>query len=375
MITSYNINSFQFFVLVLFFTIGSSIIFVPSHLAQHSEQDAWIASIMGILGSIVIVYMYTLLAGWFPGLNYIAINKKIFGGFLGSIFSIFFIILVIIFAAILLADAGSFLTTQMLPKTPPVIINALLALLVVVALRLGLNTLALSAEILLFIFLIFFSFLVLSTLSIVDTHNLLPVFQKNIGTLADSSLFYIVISTTNSLVLLMVYPYVSEGVKKAKKAYLFGNFVGGVLVFIVTILCIAVLSAPLTSRLTYPSYYLAKQITIGDAVSRIEALMAGIWIISIFLKLCLYFFAAIFGIVHLFRLKNYKLLCYPIGIIVTALSIIIFPNVVVQRNFVGSTVVSMSIFGFLFIPILMMLVYSIRRKSLKAQNKTLETDP
>ena len=78
--------------------------------------------------------------------------------------------------------------------------------------------------------------------------------------------------------------------------------------------------------------------------------MAALWIISLYFKMVVYFFASVLGLAQILNLKDYRPLTYPLGLIVIALSTIIFPNIIYQENFDASTAVSFSLVVGLFIP-------------------------
>ncbi len=351
--------------LVIFFTVGSSILLVPSYLAHKVNQDAWIACLLGTIIGFFGIWMFTTIAGWFPGLSIVEINNKVFGRWIGKIVSLICVCITLIFTAVLLKHCSLFLNSQMLPNTPAAVLTAFKALIIVIAVRYGLVTFARSAEITLFFFTFFLFILIFFTIPKINIHNLLPLFQDNIGTYAESSLLLVVLSSFNSVVLLMIYPKVEESLKKARYSFYMGYIIGSIIIFIITILCILVLSAPTTARLVYPSYYLAKQINIGESLTRVEALMATVWILTMFFKIVIYFYASLQAISQIFQLKDYRTLTFPVGTICVVLSLIMFPNVVKLNQFDESTGISMGLlFGF-FLPFLLMIIYLIRKKSIK----------
>lgn len=365
-----KINPFQFLVLVIFFTIGTSILVVPSALATYTRQDAWIASVIGTVIGVFIIWLFTFIGLRFPNLTYVQLNEKVFGKWFGKIFSILFVILNILFTSSILAHSGTFLNTQMLPNTPNVVVNGLMAIILVMAIRLGLPTFARSAEILIFVFFFLFIILVSFIIPQIDLTNVEPFFQASTKSLFQSSLMLAVVSSVNSIALLMIFPAFVTQSKKAKKNFLLGNVIGGIVIIIITFLCILVLGSNTTVRQVYPSYALAKVINVGNFVNRIEGFMAALWILSLYFKMVVYFFAAVLGLAQILNLKDYRPLTYPLGLIVIALSTIIFPNIIYQENFDASTALSMSLVVGLFIPLLLLIVYAFRKKQL---NKSTES--
>jgi len=360
-----KISSFQFLVLVIFFTVGTSILFIPAVLTSQVKQDAWLAAILGTVIGLVVIWLFTFIASWFPKLTYIQINEKIFGKILGKMMSILVICLAIVYTTILISYSGIFLITQMYPKTPMVYLNVLMVLIMVMAVRLGLETIARTAEILIFVFFFLFIFLTISISPQINVENIEPFFQVKINTLFKSSLGLAVVSSINAIVLLIIFPAFIMEVEKAKKYFIVGNIIGGVVVIVITLLCIFVLGSDTTARQVYPSYTLAKVINIGDFLTRIESLMASLWIMGLFFKVSIYFYVATFGLSQILNLKDYRPLTYPLGLIIVVLSVIVFPNIEYQQTFNSETVVSLSLIIGLFSPLLLVAVYMMRKKKLK----------
>ncbi|SES10977.1 endospore germination permease [Psychrobacillus sp. OK032] len=360
-----KINPFQFLVLVIFFTIGSSILVVPSGLALHSRQDAWVAAVIGTVISVLVIWLFTFIGMRFPNLTYVQLNEKVFGKWLGKLFSILFVIMTLLNTANLIAHSSSFLKTQMLPHTPTIVLNSLMAIILIMAIRYGLTTFARAAEILIFVF--FFLFIVLVSFIIpqIDVKNIEPFFQASGKSLIQSSLMLAVISSVNAIALLMIFPAFVTQIKKAKANFLIGTIIGGIVIIIITLLCVIVLGINITIRQVYPSYALAKVINVGNFVNRIEGFMAALWILSLYFKMVIYFFASVLGIAQILSLKDSRSLTYPLGLIVVALSVLIFPNIIYQENFDGTTGIAFSLVVGLFFPLLLLIVYAFRKKQLK----------
>lgn len=363
-----KISSFQFLILVIFFTVGTSILVVPSSLAMDSKQDAWISAIVGTLFGSLIIWFYTSMALWFPSLTYVQLNEKILGKWLGKFTSILFICMCLLFVIVLISYAGYFLNTVILPRTPMQVINVLNCIVLVIAVRLGLETFSKAAEIFIFVFLFLLLVLVTFLIPEIDVKNIQPLFQASSANIATSSLKLIAVSSMNAIALLMIFPVFVKNHKTSRTCFLLGNILGGIIIIVITALCIFVLGPNITTMENYPSYEMAKQINIGEFVSRIEAFMAELWVIGLFFKSIIYFFAALVGISQIFQLKNYQSLTYPLGMIVCVFSFTLFANFNDQQDYSRSTDISLSIVICLFIPIILTIVYFIRKNHLKKED-------
>lgn len=365
MMEDVKINSYQFLVLVIFFTIGTSLLTVPSVLAAEAKQDAWIAAIIGTgIGSLVI-WLFITIALWFPHLTFIQINEKVFGKWIGKAFSVFFVLTTFLFTSELLFYCGTFLNIHALPSTPMVVLNILMAGVVVMGVRLGLETIARSAEILIAVFFILFLILVVFISPEIKFENIQPVFETGTKKIVQSSVFYFVVSSVNAVILLMIFPSFINKTKQGKKSFLLGNLIGGIIIIIITFLTVAVLGPENTARQSYPSYELAKRINVGDFVQRIEGLMGTLWIIALYFKAVLYFYASVLGMAQILNLKDYRPLTLPLGMIAVVLSLVIYPNVSYQQNWDSTTGNTLSLSYGLFLPLLLVVIYGLRKKKLK----------
>lgn len=360
-----KVTPFQFLVLVIFFTIGSSILYIPSTLTIAVKQDAWIAAIVGILLGLLVVWFFTTISLWFPKLTYTEINEKIFGKFIGKLISSLFVVMAILYASALIAQSSIFLITQMYPETPITVINLLMVIIVLMAVRLGIQTIARSAEIFIFFYFFLFFILVVTISPQIKIENLEPIFQTNISSLLSSSFKLTAVSTINSIALFMIFPAFVSDIKKCRKNFYIGTLVGGAVIVIVTMLCIFVLGSNTTARQVYPSYTLAKVINVGDFITRVEALMAILWTLALFFKATLYFYAGVFGLSKILNIKEYRVLTIPVGAIVLFISIIIFPNILYQSVFNENNAIATTIVIGLLFPLLASVVFLIRKKKFK----------
>ncbi|PID04223.1 spore gernimation protein [Sporosarcina sp. P2] len=365
MIENIKINPYQFLVLVIFFTIGTGILIVPSVLAAEVKHDAWIAAIIGTGIGLLIIWLFTTIALWFPHLTYIQLNEKIFGKWIGKAVSVLFVSMAALYTSSLLYYSATFISTNMLPTTPIVALNILMMGIVVMAVRLGLETIARSAEIFIVVFFVLFLILGVCISPQIKLENLQPVFVEGTKTLVQSSIYFVTSSSVNAIVLLMIFPALMNKMKQARKSFLIGNLIGGIMIIILSFLSVSILGAEDTAREIYPGYELAKRINIGDFVQRIEGLMGFLWFIALYFKTVLYFYATVLGIAQILHLKDYRPLTLPLGIIAVIVSLVIYPNVVYQKEIQQSTEIYFSLFVGLFLPLLLVIVYAFRKNKLK----------
>ncbi|WLD91700.1 endospore germination permease [Alkalihalobacillus sp. AL-G] len=362
MLENRKISVRQFRVLVILFTIGTSILIVPSVLAFEAKQDAWIAAIIGVGLGLLVIFLYNKLGLMFPNMTFVQMNQKVFGKWLGKTISLLFFSLSFLYASSLLFYTGNFFIIEIMPETPLEAIVILMGIIMVMAVRLGLETFTRSAEIFILFFVILFICLVFSISPEIEFENIQPVFEVKLKPLLRAILFLVVTSSINAVVLLMVFPTYINQPKEAGKSFLIGNLIGGLVMIIITFLCILVLGPYHSATQVYPGYELAKKINVGNFLTRIEAIMAGMWMITIYFKMVLYFYASVLGITQILNIKDYRPFTLPLGMIAIVLSLVIYPDVIYQQEWDLKTASAFSLTVGLFLPLFMLVVAIFRKK-------------
>lgn len=360
--TSSKISSRQFLILVFLFTIGSSILIIPTSQAYFAKQDGWIATMIGTGIGLLLVWLYVAIGNLCPGASLIQLNEKVFGKWIGKFVSL--LLLSTVFLAgptVALYYVGEFMTTQIMPTTPLSSINFLFAIIVIIGVRLGLEVVARSAELLLPWFFLFFFTLVLFVLPKVEIENIQPVLEEGVRPLGAAVLFFLSIAILPSVVLLMIFPSSVHEPMQASGAFYKGYLVAAIVLASIIVLCILVLGADLTARTMYPSYILAKKIYVGHFLQRIEAIMAFMWFISLYFRVALYLYVTALGLAQIFNLNDYRTLVLPLGLLLVTLSLIVYPNAIYGINWDIHTRIPYTISIGLIYPLILLIVAWVRR--------------
>lgn len=351
----------QFTILVTLFTIGSSILISPSGLAAEAKQDAWIAAILSVCIGLLTVYLYHTLIRQFPNQTLVEMCEAIFGVWIGKIVSLLYFTFFFLLAALVLRNIGDFVVTQVLPDTPLQFILIIFLAVVIMANWLGIETIARTGEIFFPWVILFFLAMVVFLAPQFRLFQLKPYLGEGIIPIFRASLPFTGTPFMELIVLLMVIPCVNCA-KKANKAFLTGTLIAGILLILITLLSIIVLGAGITSRNLYPSYSLAKMISVGKFLERLEVIMAGIWFITIFFKLTICFFASVLSFAQIIKMEEPRPLLFPFGMILIVLAIVAYPNESYFLNFVSKIWFPYAFTFGLFLPICMIGVALIRKR-------------
>lgn len=361
MLENGKISVRQFTVLVLLYTLGTTILIIPSILASNAKQDTWIAGIIGVVAGILIVFLYYGLASRFPGKTFAEILELLLGKWLGKLVSIlYFCTFVFLLCVFVLRDIGDFMVTVMLVETPIQAIHITFLLVVIFTVRHGLETFARAAELFLPWVIGLYMILLLTIAPQIDMKYAQPVLEYGFKPILHAGVSLFTFPFAEMIVFLMIIPYVNLQ-DRVRRGFITGITVGGVILILLSMISILVVGISETQESIYSSYDLAKQINLGGFFQRVEAMMGFIWFTTAFVKLTILMYVLCLGLAQTFELESYKILTLPLGLIMYVFSLNIFPNVAFLIEFTETMQLYVLIYGFIF-PLLLLLISYWRRK-------------
>ncbi|MFP7733310.1 GerAB/ArcD/ProY family transporter [Priestia aryabhattai] len=320
-----KISAGQLFILMVLFELGTSLL-LP--VAMDAKQDAWLAILLGMLGSLVLFFIYYKLYWYYPDLLPTEYMQKILGKAIGSVLAFLYIFYFIYDIARVLRDIGEMLLTFSYSDTPLFIANALLMLVVIYTVRKGIEVIARSGE-LFFIFMYVLAitgFFLIVCSGLIDFKNLQPIFEEGILPV----LKVVFIQTLyfpfgEAIVFTMILPYLKNP-KKAKATMLCATGLSGINLTITMLINISVLGVDLTARSQFPLLSTVQSIQVADFLERLDVFFMLALVIGGFSKISVLFYASIIGTANLFKIKSPSQLSYPIGLIVLFMSLTISSN-------------------------------------------------
>lgn len=143
--------------------------------------------------------------------------------------------------------------------------------------------------------------------------NLLPIFDIPIYDFIHGVNIMMAIPFNEVIVFMMVIPYANK-MKQVKNSVLFGLTIALMSSLIVVIRNTLVLG-PLADIVVSPSMEAVRLIDIGEIIERLEALVGIGLILTMFLKVSVFYYATVIGMAQLLKLRSYVPLVIPVGII------------------------------------------------------------
>ncbi|MNN03845.1 Spore germination protein YndE [compost metagenome] len=315
----------QFFSLLVLFQLGTALVV---NLGMDAGKDAWIAVLAGMMIGMLLYLGYAFLYTLFPDKLPTQYSRILYGKYVGGVIGFAYTVFYMNKASRDLMDGGLLVFASTLKETPLFIINTMMMLTVVYVLHKGVEVLARTAFILLWVvFLIGMIILLLVLFSgILDFTRILPVLSNGFQPVLKSVYrqnyqfpFGEIICFT------MIMPFLSNQ-KAGLRAGLLSILLSGLILSATVVITISVLGVEIAGRSIFPLLTMVGKASIGDFVQRMDILVVMVLIIGDFFKISVYFYAAVIGISDLMQIPYRKVL-YPLALIV------LFSSLTIARTY------------------------------------------
>lgn len=288
-----------------------------------ANQQTWLVGPVAFGFVMLMAVPFLILAKRFPRQTLIQYSEILLGP-LGKLTGILYIWFFIHVSAITLRQLGGFLTSAVMEETPMLVFIISLALLAASAARNGVEVIGRTCQVIGPVMLATFILIVALVAKDVRPEALLPLFDQGFQEILYGGLIYMT-RCTEILVAAMVAPCLNlrQDIDKAVLAGFSGYFI---LFMIIDITVIGIFGVEEAKTLTFPIFSLTQMVSIGDFLERIEIIFLTVWILSLFIRVTIFYYAAALGTAQILRLKDYKPLILPLGAIIVSLSVFLFES-------------------------------------------------
>lgn len=315
-----KLSGLQIFWLMFTFETGNMVLLTIGPVMKEANQDVWISYFIANLLGVLIVYGATKAALLYPKLTFIQYSQIILGKLLGTILVLNYLVQWYSVVGNILRQFADLTITLLLPNTPSwILFLTMLLLLIYVTFIGGIEGIGRCAEV--FGPIIITSVVLLILLSIKDFQilNFLPVFiDTGIQSIWKGALNPLAFFGESAIMLMLVS--FMEKPDKAIKSAVFGIACAGIFVTFVAICVLLVFGPEISGKLRHPSFDLVSYISVLDFIQNLEIVAILVWILSVFIKLSVYFFLACYGTAQLFKLKDWRKMIWLAAILFFALA-------------------------------------------------------
>lgn len=351
-----RVSAKQMVLLVLTCILATVDIFLPSQVAQIAGRDAWLAALAASVLGYLIYRLILLLSLLFPRQSLAGLNRKILGKYLGGLVTLFYIVSFILLSIMIVIQFSVIMGSAFKPESPPYIWHLIVLIPAIYVTSLGIKVPARMNEILLPLGFFLLFAVVLLNIPEIQLREYLPIFERGYlpalqGTvLIASKLCY-------TIIILALMPYVNKQ-EKLVALGLPGFFIVA-LALLGGTTSIAMFGPQLTAVTLLPALAMIRNVDIGF-LSRLDALMIGIWYSGLFIFTCVYCFGAASLTRDLLGWKNYRPVLWFYGIVILITANIKIVDVSYIRFLLGSPLTVLLIILSLGIPLLLYLIARLR---------------
>ncbi|HHW02177.1 MAG TPA: endospore germination permease [Thermoanaerobacterales bacterium] len=356
-----RVNSEQIFFLVLNFLLASAFIMIPSTVTGKAGKDGWAAILIATGAGSLLSMLYTALCIRFSGRTIIQFAQEIMGKIPGKILGIIFVWFALHLGALVLRNFGDFMVISLMPSTPLIVFNAVVMLIAVMAVYRGIEVLCHFNLMLVPVILSSMAVIIIFSFTIhdFDAANLLPLFESGFSRVLKTSLIPLTFPFGESVLFLMIFPCMS--VPRDTKKIMVGAILAAALIMaVITAETVAVFGSN-AKNLMYSTHSMIRCIELAQIFERTDAITIVIWILSGVIKISVCFYAFVKGCAQLFALKDYRPIVVPSGIIMTALSILVYENVIEQTEFASKIWPLYSLVFELLLPLMLITFDSVKK--------------
>ncbi|MEC0210200.1 GerAB/ArcD/ProY family transporter [Paenibacillus ehimensis] len=353
-----RIGGWQFFLLVFNFTIGTAFFLRPGGMIAAAQQDAWLVPLWAGAAVVLIACLWLILAEGNPGLSIVQICIKAAGTKIGGFIALLYIWFFIQTSSWVTRNLGDFMKSTLMPNTPISVFHFMFLIVVCYASVKGVESIARVNEFLTPAVVFLLVAICLFAVAEWKWERFEPMFQLHVWETMRETRALIGFPFLEVVSLMMLAPYVKSGIKTA---LLLGIGLAALLLSGIIFVTIGVLGVTRASHFTYPLFIIAQELRIAEFIERVETTIVIVWLVWIFIKLCITYHCAVTGICQLFRLSDRTWIAIPLMLLVSGFAITFSDNVVENIEWDKRYIFQYaSIYGVVF-PVLLIILTRVRR--------------
>jgi spore germination protein KB len=346
-------------------------------LNNRIEKISTIQAILILIISELLSLPYTVLVAipilylskTFNDLTPIQYSEKILGRFFGKFIGILYIAFLLFNCIVHISLLKRFFGAAIIPETPGYAIALFMVATAIYVVYKGIEPLARAGEIFVPIILLVILLFIALGINNMDFNILLPVLSDssladiNIGALTVSSRYVDIIT------LCMLVPNLSSK-KDITKIFFVEILVTCLFFILITIATQTTLGLKYSAQAEFPFFTYTRTVDVFDFIQRMESVNVMAWIISSILKYSAYLYFATLGVKHIFRLESNKPFIIPFAL----LTLILTLTLPTKKSIIMELVLSYKTYPYISLPfilgmpLLMLIIYAFRKKSLKKDN-------
>jgi len=309
--------------------IATGVLSIPSIAGRFARHDMWMTPIIGSLIGFFTVYIAWKLHQLFPRQTPIQYSEQIVGKVIGRLFSLFLVFFYIHDTGLIIRQYSDFITGNVMLETPAVVFSIGILFVSALAVRGGIEVIARSAVICTTLFLCT-SVALIFLIKDLDVSYMLPILENGPlpvikGGFVHNAWF------SEFFLLAFIFPFLNsqnKGLKSGMKATLYVML----LLLVVNFFVLTLLGVSSVNQF-YPVFSIVRAITVLGFFENFEIIITASWVLGNFVKVSVFLYVASLGLAQLLRLSDYRLIVFPLCLLLILLSYWDIPNIVVLVDY------------------------------------------
>lgn len=353
-----QISSTQLEIIMTSAIIGTGILSIPSIASRFAGHDMWMTPFLGSIIGFLTIFIVWKLHQLYPNLTPIEYSQKIVGKIGGIIFSILILFFYLHNTGLVLRQYTDFLTSNVMLQTPMMVFSVSLIFVSALSVRGGIEVIARTSIICTSFFMIS-SLVLLLLLRDLDLSQMLPFLENGFfpvikGGLTHSAWF------SEFFLMSFFFPFLNNK-NNCLKAGMKTTFFVLIILLYVNFFVLTILGNSAANQF-YPLYAVVRGISLFDFFENFEILITSSWVLGNYVKLSVFLYVSCLGLAQLLKLSDYRIIVFPLCIVVIFFSYWELPNTIVLINYIVKNQPFYFIFVQTILPFLLLIVARFRKK-------------
>lgn len=307
---------------MLWVVMGTGILTVPFTIAQFTIRDGWISCLLFFFGILLCSGTCFFFIKMFPNRNLTEAIIDAFGPIFGTCVGVWLAAWFFVTTSAIVREFVDFTHANLLPKSPPSLLGAVMLMIVGIAVYLGIEVVGRLSEIITLLAIITAIIIIPLTIKNIDFRLLQPTLIDGFSPVFRGAFMPVFGFAVEILVVLQIAPYVT----KAPTLWRNVLFLGGIVTLLLTMNQIIIVGTlgNSTNYLVYPVLEVVRSIKIGHFIERLDTLYVLGIITTLFLKMAFFHYCFISIIKCTAKATAARFFIWPATLLILVGSIYLF---------------------------------------------------
>ena len=363
MLETGKISALQMGMIIYPVLVSTAMLGGPNVMAQAARNDLWLTPFWSSLIGFLSVFITLQLHKRFPGMTIIEQGKAIAGTVPSAIMGLLYLLVLLQVSGVIVREYADFIAI-FLKETPLSVISSALIVACSFAVKGGVEVLGRTAQVFFPMFILPLLLMIGLVFPALDPGNLFPILDRGLlpsikGAVTPLGWYSEVFLISYLLPVLANRP---QGTKVAV-----WTVAGAMITMTIVNLVTLFLMGDALPNILFPIMDTARYVSIADFFENVESAVMAIWVIGAFIKVSMFYYAAVLGTAQCLNLTSYQPLIWPIGFLIGLFSVWGIPSSAELGAITLIAIPAILAWSFCFWPGCLLLYAIVRGKRSKAK--------